>query len=266
MKTEKIKNACLRNEMEIQYKTLEALLEKAEQVTRLLEVSDDTKCEPSHESEVVDQLRADNDGKGNLSKEELRAYLRYAVTKDFHRVGFNCDEAVINKLFEDPILDQESKRMEENPKIEENYVMPKGNFMSYKFTGGHDPPTLPSNIKDSAENQKVLAEETMSHQQVPRERDPRDADVRAMFLEMYQEMSNSEIDDLNSKIADGLYSDGWSQNEIDEYIAELLDEYVQTLDPIDPEVRKYYMELLPRLSNAEQDYILNAIIADKQTM
>jgi hypothetical protein len=59
----------------------------------------------------------------------------------------------------------------------------------------------------------------MSHQQVPRERDPRDADVRARFLEMYQEMSNSEIDDLNSEMADGLYSDGWSQKEIDEYIA-----------------------------------------------
>jgi hypothetical protein len=44
------------------------------------------------------------------------------------------------------------------------------------------------------------------------------------------------------------------------YIADLLDEYDPTLDPIDPEVRKYYMELLPRLSNAEQDYILNAII------
>jgi hypothetical protein len=104
----------------------------------------------------------DNDGKGNSSKEELRAYLRYAVTKDFHRVGFNCDEAVINKFVEDLVLDQESKRMEEeNPKIEENYVMPKGNFMSYKFTGGHDPPTLHSNIKDSAENQKVLAEEAL---------------------------------------------------------------------------------------------------------
>jgi hypothetical protein len=76
-------------------------------------------------------------------------------------------------------------------------------------------------------------------------------------------MSNSAIDDLNSKIADGLYIDGWSQKEIDEYIADLLDEYVQTLDPIDPDVRKYYMELLPRLSNAEQDYILNAIIADE---
>jgi hypothetical protein len=89
--------------------------------------------------------------------------------------------------------------------------------MSYKFTGGHDPPTLPSNIRHSAANQKVLAEEAMSHQQVPRERDPQDADVRACFLEMYQEMSNSEIDDLNSKIADGLYSDGWSQNKIDIY-------------------------------------------------
>jgi hypothetical protein len=52
-----------------------------EQVIRLLEVSDDTKCEPRHESEAVDQLRADNYGKGNSSKEELRAYLRYAVTK-----------------------------------------------------------------------------------------------------------------------------------------------------------------------------------------
>jgi hypothetical protein len=80
---------------------------------------------------------------------------------------------------------------------------------------------------------------------------------------MYQEMLNSEIDDLNSKIADGLYSDGWSQNEIDDYIADLLDEYDQTLDPIDPEKRKYYLELLPRLSNDEQDYILNAIIADE---
>jgi hypothetical protein len=50
--------------MEIQSKTLDALLEKAEQVIRLLEVSDDTKCEPSHKSEVVDQLRADNYGKG----------------------------------------------------------------------------------------------------------------------------------------------------------------------------------------------------------
>jgi hypothetical protein len=45
--------------MEIQSKTLDALLEKAEQVIRLLEVSDDTKCEPSYESEAVDQLRAD---------------------------------------------------------------------------------------------------------------------------------------------------------------------------------------------------------------
>jgi hypothetical protein len=118
IKTEKFNNLCLRNEMEIQSKTLDELLEKAEQVTRLLEVSDDTKCEPSHESEAVDQLRADNDGKGKSSKEKLRAYLRYAVTKDFHRVGFSCDEAVINKFVEDLILDQESKRMEEeNPKI-----------------------------------------------------------------------------------------------------------------------------------------------------
>jgi hypothetical protein len=69
---------------------------------------------------------------------------------------------------------------------------------------------------------------------------------------------------FNSKIADGLYSKGWSQNEIDKYIADLLDEYDQTLDdPIDPEVWKYYMELLPRLSNAEQEYILNDIIADE---
>jgi hypothetical protein len=37
----------------------------------------------------------------------------------------------------------------------------------------------------------------------------------------------------------------------------------QTLDPIDPEARKYYLVLLPRLSIAEQDYILNAIIADE---
>jgi hypothetical protein len=80
---------------------------------------------------------------------------------------------------------------EANPKIEENYVMPKGNLMSYKFTGGHDPPTLPSNINDSAANQKVLAEEA-TPAKVPRERDPRDADVRACFLEMYQEMSNSD--------------------------------------------------------------------------
>jgi hypothetical protein len=73
---------------------------------------------------VVDQLRADNDGKGNSSQEELRAYLRRAaVAKDFHRVGFNCDEAVINKFVEDLILDLERKRMEEkNPKFEENYV------------------------------------------------------------------------------------------------------------------------------------------------
>jgi hypothetical protein len=106
----------------------------------------------------------------------------------------------------------------------------------------------------------------MSHQQVLRERDPRDADVRECFLEMYQEMSHSEIDDLNSKIADGLYQygEGWSQYEIDEYIADLLEEYYQMLDdPIDPEVRKYYLKLLPRLSNAEQEYILNAIIADE---
>jgi hypothetical protein len=54
MKTEKFNNAGLRNEMEIQSKMQDALLEKAEQVTRLLEVSDDTKCEPSHESKAVD--------------------------------------------------------------------------------------------------------------------------------------------------------------------------------------------------------------------
>jgi hypothetical protein len=34
-------------------------------------------------------------------------------------------------------------------------------------------------------------------------------------------------------------------------------------DPIDPEVWKYYQELLPRLSNAEQEYIINHIIADE---
>jgi hypothetical protein len=104
----------------------------------------------------------------------------------------------------------------------------------------------------------------MSHQQVPRKRDPRDADVRACFLEMHQEMSNSEIDDLDSKIAGGLYSDGLSQKKIDEYSADLLEEYDQTLDdPIYPEVRKYYLELLLRLSNAEQEYIINDIIADE---
>jgi hypothetical protein len=65
---------------------------------------------------------------------------------------------------------------------------------------------------------------------------------------MHQEMSNSERDYLNSKIADRLYSEGWSQNEVDKYIADLLGEYDQTLDdPIDPEVQKYYLELLPRL-------------------
>jgi Asp-tRNA(Asn)/Glu-tRNA(Gln) amidotransferase C subunit len=127
--------------MEIQSKTMDELLQKAEQVIRLLEVekqvkvkSDDTKCEKSHKLEVVDQLRADNDAKGN-SQEELRAYFRRAVAKDFHRVGFNCDEAVSNKFVEDLILDQERIRMEEeNPKIEENYVLPTGNFMSYKWT------------------------------------------------------------------------------------------------------------------------------------
>jgi hypothetical protein len=41
--------------------------------------SDDTKCESSHKSEVVDQLQADNDDKGNSSQKELRAYLRRAV-------------------------------------------------------------------------------------------------------------------------------------------------------------------------------------------
>jgi hypothetical protein len=198
---------CLRNETEIQSKTLDALLEKAEQVIRLLEVSGDTKCEPSHEPEAVDQLRANNDGKGNSSKGELRAYLRYAVAKDFHRVGFNCDKAVINKFVEDLILDQESKRMEEeNPKIEENYViMPKGNFLSYKFTGGHDPPTLPSIIKDNAANQEVLAEEAMSHQQVPRERDPRDADVRVLMYE-----SNAE----HKYILNELYNEEWNKDEV----------------------------------------------------
>jgi hypothetical protein len=95
--------------MEIQSETLDALLEKVEQVIRLLEVSDDTKCQPSHKS--VDQLRADNDGKGNSSQEELRAYLCRAVTKYFHRVGFNCDEAVINKFVEDLILDQERGKL-----------------------------------------------------------------------------------------------------------------------------------------------------------
>jgi hypothetical protein len=68
------------------------------------------------------KLRVDNDGKGNSSKEELRAYLRYVVTKDFHRVGFHCDEAVINKFDKDLILDQESKRIEEeNPNNDINH-------------------------------------------------------------------------------------------------------------------------------------------------
>jgi hypothetical protein len=59
------------------------------------------------------------------------------VAKDFHRVGFNCDESIINKFVEDLILDQERKRMveENNPKIEDNYVMPKGNFMSLILLG-----------------------------------------------------------------------------------------------------------------------------------
>jgi hypothetical protein len=73
-----------------------------------------------------------------------------------------------------------------------------------KFTGGHDPPTLPSNTKNSAANQKVFSGGGMSHHQVPRKRDPQDADVRECFLEMYHEMSNSKRYNLNSKIADGL--------------------------------------------------------------
>ena len=268
--TEK-KSVCL-NEMDIHFKTLDELLQKAEQVIRLLEFekqvkvkSDDTKCEKSHKLEVVDQLRADNDGKkGNSSQEERRAYLHRAVAKDFHRVGFNCDEAVINKFVEDLILDQERIRMEEeNPKIEENYVLPTGNFMSYKWTGGHDPPKLPSSTKNCAANQKVLVEEVMPHQPVPRKPDPRDADIRESFLEMYQVMTKREIHDLNSQIADGLYSEeGWSKNEVDNYIADLLEEYGRMVDdPIDPDVQKYYMELLPRLSNYEQEYIINDIIA-----
>jgi hypothetical protein len=121
------------------------------------------------------------------------------------------------------ILDQERRRMEEeNPKLKQITLCQK-ETLSSKFTGGHDPPTLPSNIEDNAANQKVLAKEAMPHQQAPRKRDPRDADVRECFLEMYQEMSNNEIDDLNSKIADGLYSEGWSQNKIDKYIADLLE-------------------------------------------
>jgi hypothetical protein len=186
------------------------------------------------------------------------------VAKDFHRVGFNCDEAVINKFVEDLILDQERIRMEEeNPKIEENYVLPTGNFMSYKWTGGHDPPKLPSSIKNSAANQKVLVEEVTPHQPVPRKPDPRDADIRESFLEMYLVMTKREIHDLNSQIADGLYSEeGWSKNEVDKYIADLLEEYDRMVDdPIDPDVQKYYMELLPRLSNYEQEYIINDIIA-----
>jgi hypothetical protein len=43
-----------------------------------------------------------------------------------------------------------------------------------------------------------------------------------------------------------------------------LEEYEQTLDdPLVPEVQKYYLELLPRLSNAEQEYIIYDIIADE---
>lgn len=254
-----------------QSKMLEELLEKAEHIIRLLEVgkqekdeSDDSLCKHSHNSEVIDQSRADNDFGEKSPQEEIRAYLRREVVKDFHRVGFNCDEAVINKFVEDLIIDQERMRMEEeNPKIEENYVMPTGNFMSYKWTGGHDPPKQPSSIKNCTENQKVLVEEAMSHQQVPRKPDPRDVDIRESFLEMYQVMSKSEIHDLNSKIADGLYNEeGWSKTEVDKYIADLWEDYTRIIDdPIDLEVQKYYMELLPRLSEAEQEYILNDIIA-----
>jgi hypothetical protein len=128
--TETFSNVCLRNEMEIQSKMFDALLEKAEQVIRLLEVSDDTKCEPSHKSEVVDQLRADNDGKGNSSQEELRAYLRCAVAKDFHRVGFNCD--VRWRTHSRPREKEDGRR---KSKIETNYVMPKGNFVFQVYWG-----------------------------------------------------------------------------------------------------------------------------------
>jgi hypothetical protein len=49
---------------------------------------------------------------------------------------FNCDEAEINKFVEDLILDQERKRMEEeNPKIKENYVIPKGNLCLTSLLG-----------------------------------------------------------------------------------------------------------------------------------
>ena len=109
--------------------------------------SDDSLCEHSHNSEVIDQSRADNDFGEKSPQEEIRAYLRREVVKDFHRV--------INKFVEDLIIDQERMRIEEeNPKIEENYVMPTGNFMSYKWTGGHDPPKLLSSIKNCAEIRK----------------------------------------------------------------------------------------------------------------
>jgi hypothetical protein len=88
-----------------------------------LEVSDDTKCEPSHKSEVVDQLQADNYGKGKSS------FVRISVVQWL-------------KISTEWVMkhQESSKRMEEeNPKIETNYLMPKENFISYTFTGGHDP-------------------------------------------------------------------------------------------------------------------------------
>jgi hypothetical protein len=222
------------------FKTLDELLEKAEQVIRLLEIekqekdksADDTKWKQSHNSEVVDQSRADNDFGKSSPQEELRAYLRRAVAEDFHRVGFNCDDEVINKFVEDLILDQEREMMEEeNPIIEENYVMPKGNFMSYKWTGGYDPPKKTPSIENSGLNQQPVMEEGRQRQQLYVKRNPIDPDVRRYYLELLLTLTYDEQGYiLNSIIADELYKEGWSQDEAIEYVSDLMNDYEQMVE------------------------------------
>jgi hypothetical protein len=90
-------------------------------------------------------LQASTHQQEDLAQEDLRTYLclRLVVAADFHRVRLNYHESVIDKF----IHNQERERMEAQTRIlTENYRMPKGQLMSYKWNGGHGPPTLYSKM------------------------------------------------------------------------------------------------------------------------
>jgi hypothetical protein len=81
---------------------------------------------------------------------------------------------------------------EQNPVIEENFVIPKGNFISYTWNGGHDPPIETPSIETSDATQQLEVHEDMRRLQLHVKRNPTNPDVRQYYLDLFPRLTYEE--------------------------------------------------------------------------